>query len=546
MSLARLLVGTGSFAQRAQRVADELSRLMSAELVVVAIPDEHRNQLQLVARAGPIASLAAREPFQRGDEGLMGTVLRGRELVFSNDYPSSAHAVDRIARQGIRSGAAVRVGPRKTPLAIITVAHRELGYFSPAARDALKIVSRQMAPFLENARLQESEQSRNIELSTLLSISRALASSRPFERKAASALAELTTAVGANLSIFRVLGPTGALDLIAKAGVLAESTPLRQALTLDGQDPMAVAFREKRTIVIDDVQADPLRRKEWRRLSGSAVFIPLRGREGQIGSLIVRAPMIGHFRGNMGILLEAIADGFGTMIDNARLVDQVQALAMSTAELEAAERERDRIARDMHDGLAQVLAGSRIKAEAASTHLRNGEVAAASREIEDISTASAQLYEEVRATIARLRGGPLSADATLEQLVRHLNRFEEAVGFRTVRNWQVVPEEVVLSAAHAEQVTRIVQESLTNIRKHASATRTGVTIRLKADVLSITVKDNGVGFDAPTVRRSRGGFGLTMMRERAAEINGRIRITTRPGHGTTVSLSVPQVRRIST
>jgi signal transduction histidine kinase len=231
----------------------------------------------------------------------------------------------------------------------------------------------------------------------------------------------------------------------------------------------------------------------------------------------------------------------GTLIDNARLTEKVQTLLSGSVGLEATERERNRIAQDMHDGLAQTLAASRMKADAAAVLLNAGEIKSAVREIGDISRISGDLLQDVRETTARLRSGAPSGIASIGLVARRLSDFESETGCDVVREWQVEPSELILPSGGEDQIAWIFQECLRNIRKHVPANQVVVRIRYRDEIFLITVTDDGVGFVPGKSRTIPGEFGPATMRERTAELNGRIRIKSSAGRGTSVSLPVSNV-----
>lgn len=219
----------------------------------------------------------------------------------------------------------------------------------------------------------------------------------------------------------------------------------------------------------------------------------------------------------------------GIAIDNAHLHAQAADLAVA--------QERLRIAHEMHDGLAQVLGYVNTKVQAADAYLKRGKQDEASMQLQQLAVSAREAYTEVREGIVGLRTLPNPDEPITGVLRDYLGQWQAQTHIATELT---VDGEVRLRPTVELQLVRIVQESLTNIRKHARATKVGVTIRKTDGVVHLTIADDGVGFDTST--RHRGEFpqfGLTTMRERAESIGGTLAIESAPGKGTTVRFDLP-------
>jgi two-component system sensor histidine kinase DegS len=203
------------------------------------------------------------------------------------------------------------------------------------------------------------------------------------------------------------------------------------------------------------------------------------------------------------------------------------------------EAERARLAREIHDGPAQVLANTVMRlslVEKMFTH-SPGEVQA---EIERVRAALQESVQDVRRFIFNLRPASLNEIGLLPTLSQYTREYSEQFKVPIELN---VPENLNLSANQELVVFRIIQEALQNIHKHAEAT--GVTINIQqrsGGPLTLTISDNGKGFDPKSVRTaSPSSSGLVGMRERAATVGGTLKVDSRSGIGTTVTLVLPKV-----
>jgi signal transduction histidine kinase len=201
--------------------------------------------------------------------------------------------------------------------------------------------------------------------------------------------------------------------------------------------------------------------------------------------------------------------------------------------------ERDRIAREMHDGLAQVLALLNLKIRSVDSLLPKGKIEQASRELQEMGRNVQDAYTDVRESIFGLRlaakdHGDLALD--LSDYVRQFGQQNDLLARLEAEGLA----EVEMPPGTETQLLRIVQEALSNVRKHAEATRAGVTVKSDGRMVLVVVEDDGVGFDATEVERRDGQhFGLETMRERAEGVGGTVEVDSEPGRGTRIVVRLP-------
>ncbi len=225
-------------------------------------------------------------------------------------------------------------------------------------------------------------------------------------------------------------------------------------------------------------------------------------------------------------LIQLLAAHAAIAIANARLHEQTRELSIVA--------ERNRLALDLHDSVAQKLFGLLLTAEAART-LQESDPGAAGEHVGRLRDLAQEALDELRSLVFELRPADLERDGLCGalqkhvELVRRLGRHEIEL---------VTPEGIAPDPERDRELLRIAQEALQNALKHAQADR--IVVRLQADdgLLKLEVEDDGVGFD-PTAASSRSrSLGLTSMEERARRLGGRLEIRSTPGAGTTVSLEV--------
>ena len=218
-------------------------------------------------------------------------------------------------------------------------------------------------------------------------------------------------------------------------------------------------------------------------------------------------------------------------IQNAQLNEQIQALAVET--------ERTRISREMHDGLAQVLGYINTKAQAVEQFITNKDLKAAGDHLKEMSETARQAYREVREGILALRT-QVGADRSLsDALNEFISEFQHQLGSST-KVKQTIPDTMNLNPLQEVQILRIVQEALTNTRKHAQATTVSVIISQLNEELQVEVSDDGRGFNPLAVKREEWPhLGLQTMQERAEAVGGTFEVESAPGKGTKIRVSIP-------
>lgn len=218
-------------------------------------------------------------------------------------------------------------------------------------------------------------------------------------------------------------------------------------------------------------------------------------------------------------------------IDKSYLHHELENLAIA--------EERTRIGREMHDGMAQVLAYVNTKAQAVQQYLKAGKADEASRQLDQLAGAARESYTDVREGILALRSQPTANRSLAEVLKEYFAQWQVSSG---ISGKMELDEPISVPPVVELQLLRVIQESLANVRKHAKATKVGVRVRRHSGGFEAVVEDDGVGFDPESVARAElPRFGLTIMRERAESAGGHLRIESRQGAGTRVFFELPKM-----
>ncbi len=229
--------------------------------------------------------------------------------------------------------------------------------------------------------------------------------------------------------------------------------------------------------------------------------------------------------------------------------DRAQALL---SELEAAHRElaeyaarvqdltlaaeRQRMARELHDTLAQGLAGLILQLEAANSHLASGRAERAKEILVQAMARARSTLADARRAIGNLRQGAAALEDLSEAVRQEADHFAAATGIACTLNLDSLPP---LPDDVREHALRVVSEGLTNVARHAQAGQVWIRLTSGDGCLKVEVRDDGVGFDLADAAAQSGHYGLLGMRERARLAGGMLVVESALGKGTTLRLNVP-------
>jgi signal transduction histidine kinase len=202
------------------------------------------------------------------------------------------------------------------------------------------------------------------------------------------------------------------------------------------------------------------------------------------------------------------------------------------------EAERRRIAQDLHDSLAQNIGYLRLKLDQLTGEDAIDEISEIRSDLNHMKEIADQSYEQVRETLTHL--SPKGA-ADLEA---SLHNFARTIGERSgiTIQFETSGRPLPISLAFFRQISFICQEALVNTEKHAKAKEIDMLLNWSEDSLTVKIQDNGIGFDLLQAQ-TPGHYGISIMKERAEEINAQIDLRSAPGNGTQVIVSVPLLRK---
>jgi len=307
--------------------------------------------------------------------------------------------------------------------------------------------------------------------------------------------------------------------------------PVGVPLEMDEEGIIGKAAHTGEYVLVSDLKLEPgYRKQEGTGETMSELAVPVRMGGRVLGVLDIESTEVDGFDEADVFTAQTLADQLAVAIDNARLYQEMKSMAVT--------EERNRMAREIHDTLAQGFTGIILQLEATEQAL--GDTS------EDVQKHLNQARSLARKSLAEARRSVwnLSPQA-LEQLkldeaiqheverFRHDNGIE--AGFAMYGDKREIPPDT------GTAIFRICQEALANVAKHAQATHVDVTLSFEGKGVTLTVKDNGTGFEpGPEGKIGKaGGFGLISMRERAQGQNGVFEVQSSKGEGTVIRVSIP-------
>ena len=397
--------------------------------------------------------------------------------------------------------------------------------FSPEDEDSLVVLATQAGVAIANASLYEETRQRETWLDALHDITNHILSGADAESLLEDIAEHALKLAAADAASIVSIGSTSGQLTVATAVGKRASEVRGQPMPADASISGAV-MRTGKPLVLDDVSNDPRAYQPIVKLGrhGPALFVPLRVRVGAVGTLMVANLKGGRrFDERTVKLVETFADQASIAIQYGRAQADLRRLGLM--------EERERIAKELHDGIIQSLF-------AVGMGLQGSALLAASPEMSArIEAAVGELdrtIRDLRNYIFGLRPGIL-ADRQLDQALQTLG---EEIQARTNALVEVEVDAALAASlsARSHEIVQLTREALSNVARHAQAKHIVVRLARRGSKAVLTVEDDGIGFD--TRERSEGS-GLSNMRERTAAMGGTMHVTSKPRRGTVLSATFP-------
>jgi signal transduction histidine kinase len=511
--------------QRLVEIAAELTRARYAALGVL---DRSGTYLERFITTGLDDDERARIGDLPQGRGILGVLIRDAKPLRLHDLHDDARSV----------GFPPNHPPMNTflgvPVALRGVAYGNLYLtekaggedFSDLDEEAVTLLAGQAAVAIENARLYEAATRWSAQLESLNEVADALIVEFDLARLLQLVADRLQGLIHASAVYIHLPFGEG-----ARVEAVSGDDRTNLGMEVPRNSKTVAVLRRRRSERVDSVIDDPeIDQASARRLGmRTALYVPLLLDDEAIGVLTAR-DKVGpdpRFTDEDVRVAEVFAQRASVAVERSRLVARDSLQRVVTAQ----EAERRRLARELHDetgqALTSILLGLRTVQEAPDDSARAAAVA-------DVRELVRSTLQDVRQLAVELRPSALDDFGLVPALERLSHTFAESTGisvdFHSAVDDRLPPD--VETALY-----RIVQEALTNVVKHARASRVSVVVARKPTSVTAMVEDDGVGGEAASTRD--GGLGLVGMRERVALLGGRLTLEMRPDEGTTVLAEVP-------
>jgi signal transduction histidine kinase len=386
------------------------------------------------------------------------------------------------------------------------------------------------------------------------------------QRLLAESLVELSKVLNSSLDLEKVLGQilNRLVDLVpydSASVMLLTNGQLYMHAAIGYQDssgpidvsnvsfvPSSTAMMEEvlvgnQAVIIPDTKDIP----NWRWMPTcehvrSWLAVPLQVKGQVIGLFSIDKTVPNFFTPRHAELAKAFAAHAALALNNARMFAQIsetqeQLVGLSAQVIAAQEKERQKIAVELHDHAGQALLGLRAELQILKHHVLSGSDQAI-EQIKYLDGVVLEICKDLRQLAHDLRPPILTEMGLVPALEQYIDEFSRRMKmpvtfeFEHDRQLERIPENIELICY------RIVQEALTNLVKHAQASKVKITLDLSADQLVLSVIDDGVGF-TPYAKKEVEGFGLIGIRERVTAVGGTLQIFSQPGRGTQIMVEIP-------
>jgi signal transduction histidine kinase len=513
-----------------RRLVEAAAELTGARYAALGVIAESGAELEQFLTHGIDDDLRAEIGALPRGRGILGVLIREARSLRLHDLAEDPRSVGfPPGHPPMRSFLGVPILLRGVSYGNLYLTEKQGGEdFTKEDEELVTLLAGQAAVAIENARLYEASTRWSRQLQSLNEVGNALATETDLEKLLDLVVRRLRELLEAR--VVALVLPTGADELRFAAVAGADDLLGTRISRADSKSGAVLARR--RSERIDSVMDDPeVHQEVSRRLAArTGMWVPLIGRDDVIGVLEIHDKEGPDARFSHDDF--RLAETFATRAAVAVELSQRVARDSVRRVVEAQELERRRLARELHDetgqALTSILLGLKPLEDALADHPARTALGALREQV-------VSALQDVRRLAVELRPAVLDDFGLVPALERLIDAFDEQSDVRV--DFHSALGETRLPSGVETALYRVVQESLTNIVKHAGARSISVSLVRRESGVAAVVEDDGVGFDRRTVGDE--GIGLLGMRERLALLDGRLEVESRPGAGTTVVAEVP-------
>lgn len=546
------------------KITEQVYASLGFDHVQLLLVDERQKRVSLVHAAGPLSQNLLAAGFSEDiGRGIIGRVAETGHMWMSQDVSQDVHFVSNALLPNTASELALplRLGPRV--MGVLDIQSDRPEAFRQNDVLLLQTVADQIAPVIEQHRLLAAERRERELANTLADVSRIISSRLDPRHVLEAVLAQLGRVVPYRGCRVTLLGDDGRMRVVAAKGYPDDGLVRRHSFDPAAAPLSRPVLNDHQTLIIDDVRNEA----DWVWQPGTGQIVawcsaPLVHGKDCIGWLCIDWPEPAFFKAEHGRVVRAFADQAVVAIENARLFERARELsdileykvtdrtrllreahdeiAAKARELQALwrrvvdvqERERQRIAYDLHDSAAQSIMAATYQLQ--SIRRRLGGDPELDRRLTDCQATLDSSLSEMKRIIYALRPNVLDELGLVAALENYVGTLPLSAALETSFSVRGVP-----TALHAEAelaIFRIVQEACQNAVRHAEARSLTLHLAYSGKSVDVGIVDDGRGFVFDDAKM---GLGLVGIRERTQVVGGALSVETAPGRGTRVMFSIP-------
>ena len=516
---------------------DRVMRLVRADGGAICLLTTDRLELFSETYSGLSPRIVERIRRQKLADAPIGTkvVTTGSPVIIPDvQEGDNASLKETARREGFGSIMSLPLITQGKVVGVMVLTAQRAGTFNDSTSRLVSGIANQVATAVERASLFDEGSRRNREMAALNELSTAVSSSLNLKEVMNTALDKALELLGMEAGEVWLWDESAQEMVMAShSGLFPEAfkeiTRFKRGVGFPG---LVAATGEP--FVCPDISTEERFIRNAVRKAGIRFLacVPLKAKGKVVGALDLATRESRQLTPRELQLMTSVGNQIGIAIENALLYQKVQSLAVA--------EERGRIARELHDGVAQVLAYVNTKTLAVKRFLDKGELELVRRELSQLEAAAKEVYADAREAILGLRSTISSPKGFIPALEEYFHKFYQMNGIPV--SFIMMPEDLTLKLdPQAEiQIIRIIQESLSNVRKHSHASQASVKLEARDSNMSVIIGDNGRGFDPSQLSRGNWPrFGLRTMQERAESIGGSLVVESHPGGGTEVTVTIP-------
>lgn len=513
---------------------DKVLPVLSMEIGLIFLVDRERKELTLESYHGQLSQEDIEQCLREGClyQKISKAAIDEEQIIIQSLPDGAPLKFTHIEREGIQSLTSAPLISKDHIVGTLTLGSKKFDPLSQTDLELLTAVCNQIAMAVENAYLFQEAERWAGELGMLHQASvnlRSTLDAKQIHREIVTQATRLTGCQIACVFYWNKKGET--VEVLSSVGMKSE---IEEFLSdnLNGSSLFDELSAAGKSIVIDDVAQDDRIPETWRGALDihSLLCTPIWGGNGSVEFLFIMDQRKSKSWHSKDVeLVESFVSRAAVALENANLHKQL--------EWAAALEERQRIAANIHDGLAQIINLVGLKVDQASELIPTESKETVLDELDSIRETVDRASVEVRKSIASLQNIPQPRKSLQEILTSFAEKrlIEDTFAFEVTLSF---PEPLFLHPDHIAQVIPIVQEAIINAQKHSDATLIKIRGQKLDDLVSITIEDDGKGFDVDELISQDGNhFGLRIMRARAARFGGMLKIVSKPDYGTTIMLS---------